>query len=254
MTVVANIDLPIREDSTPWAAGTGSLTPTEKETLAQSGILTQDWSSDPALTPDETAELRSKQPTLTYMLGGSGIAFIKPGSYTAGNNGVLTLGTAFAVVYTWGAYFYVPASGIYSGSAAGWYWGVMSSSSSVTLYNNKYTSGTPAIPGTPTPFVTTGSGAVTSSLLEIPGPRYTLAAGALGINGTLLMQGRVYGTANSNNSGKVEQTIWVNYTALLQTAVPTLGNLCTPGSCIPVLLLRHLCGLLRTLVLMLLVK
>jgi hypothetical protein len=133
------------------------------------------------------------------MLGGSGIAFIKPGSYTAGNNGVLTLGTAFAVVYTWGAYFYVPASGIYSGSAAGWYWGVMSSSSSVTLYNNKYTSGTPAIPGTPTPFVTTGSGAVTSSLLEIPGPRYTLAAGALGINGTLLMQGRVYGTANSNN-------------------------------------------------------
>lgn len=89
-----------------------------------------------------------------------------PSSGSIGNNGALTVTTAFPVTYT-GIYLYFPANAISSGSAAGLYWTVMSSTTAGTIYNNTYTSGDPTAPLTLTSFVTTGPGAYTQTTAEV---------------------------------------------------------------------------------------
>lgn len=105
-----------------------------------------------------------------------------------GNNGALTSFATQPRTYSEGAWVYLPANAIDGSNTAGWYWAVFSSTTAATIYNNRYTGGNPitAIPATPTPFVCTGSGAVTqTTATNIVAASGTLPGGVLGANGSL---------------------------------------------------------------------
>ena len=109
----------------------------------------------------------------------------RPSSGSIADNGALTLTTALQTTYSQGAYMYFPANAIVSGSAAGLYWTVMSSTTLGTIYNNTYTSGTPIEPTTLVPFVTTGPGAFTQTTAEIDLIQTTILGGSIGKNGNI---------------------------------------------------------------------
>lgn len=141
-------------------------------------------------------ELYSNGSRVPYVLCQSGIAFILLSSGTMGNNGALTGITALPIAYT-GAYVYLPANAIFSGSTAGWYWCSFSSTTAGTVYNSTYTTGQPAV-GTPTPFVSTGPGAFTGAAAGIQGPTITLPANAMGANGSIRIRSMLSATNNAN--------------------------------------------------------
>jgi hypothetical protein len=117
-------------------------------------------------------------------LAASAIPFIIAPTGSMANNGAITLGTALPVTYA-SCYLALPAGAISSGSAAGWYYTVMSSATVGQVYNNTYSSGAPTIPGSPTPFATTGPGAYTGITTLTTGPQITVPGGAMGPNGIL---------------------------------------------------------------------
>lgn len=89
-----------------------------------------------------------------------GIPFVVASSGSMADNGAISGLTALPETYSGGCYLYLPANAISAGSAAGWYWAVMSSTTAGTVYNSTYTTGIPAA-GTATAFATTGPGAFT---------------------------------------------------------------------------------------------
>lgn len=139
-------------------------------------------------------------------LGQSHIPFVLVSSGTMGNNGVLSGITALPTTYP-SAYFYFPAGAIASGSAAGFYYGVCSSTTAATIYNNTYTSGTPQIPNTPTPFVTTGPGAYTQTTgSNIAAYTLVIPGNTIGPNGSIWLVG-----SRSNNNSAGFKTLTGNY-------------------------------------------
>jgi hypothetical protein len=132
-------------------------------------------------------------------IGQSHIPFVIPSSGAMGANGALSGVTAVATAYP-NAYVYLPAGAIYSGSAAGWYYAVFSSTTAATVYNNTYTSGTPQIPASPTAFSTTGPGAYTqttgSAASEITAYSLTIPGNTVGPNGAI----RAFILRTNNNS------------------------------------------------------
>lgn len=122
-----------------------------------------------------------------YVLGRSGIPFVIAPTGSMANNGALTLGTALNLTYTGGLYLHLPASAIVAGSAAGWYWTVMSTTTAGTVFNSTYTTGAPSI-GTTTAFATTGPGAFTGEVSEITAQQITVPAKSMGPNGWLRVQ------------------------------------------------------------------
>jgi hypothetical protein len=120
----------------------------------------------------------------------SGIPFGIPPSGSIGNNGALTgLATAFPHVFSRGIYLYFPYGAIYSGSAAGLYWTVMSSTTAGTIYNNVYLASTTTVPSvvaSPTAFSTTGPGAYTQTTgANIALAWFTIQGGLMGPRGVL---------------------------------------------------------------------
>jgi hypothetical protein len=101
-----------------------------------------------------------------------------------GNNGAISALTALPFTYP-NCYLWLPTNAINAGSAAGWYYAQMSSATAGTVFNNTYTTGKPAIPASPTAFVTTGPGAFTGDTGEEFGPTITLPGNALGPNGRI---------------------------------------------------------------------
>ena len=87
-----------------------------------------------------------------------------PSSGSIGNNGALTGLSTFGTEYTSGysAYLYFPLNAIAAGVAAGFYWTVLSSATTGTIYNNTYTTGDCIPPASPVAFSTTGPGAYTA--------------------------------------------------------------------------------------------
>lgn len=133
-----------------------------------------------------------------FVLLSTGIPFVFLSSGTMGNNGALSGITAVANAYA-SAYCYLPANAISTGSAAGWYYAVFSSTTAATIYNNVYTSGTPTIPSSPTAFSTTGPGAYTQvTSTFITGPSVTLTGNTLSKNGSLRYN---LSTTNNNSAG-----------------------------------------------------
>lgn len=135
-------------------------------------------------TGASTAQAATQNLAVPYVFYSSAIPFAVPSSGTMGNNGALSGLTAFALTYSGGVYLYFPANAISAGSAAGWYYTVMSSTTAGTVYNNTYTSGVPTIPGSPTAFVTTGPGAYTQTTgAALTGVSLTVPANSIGPNG-----------------------------------------------------------------------
>jgi hypothetical protein len=143
------------------------------------------------------------------MLGQSRIPFILCSSGTMGNNGALTGLTSLPATYG-SAYIWMPSGAIASGSAAGWYYFVGSSATTGTVYNNSYSSGTPAIPASPTAFSTTGPGAFTQTTGSFVAA-YTLAipGNALGINGAIELVGGL--TLNASTNAKTFEAAYGSY-------------------------------------------
>lgn len=120
-----------------------------------------------------------------YDLIQAGLPMILPSSGSMGNNGAITLTTALDATYA-NCYLYLPANAIEAGSAAGWYFAQMSSTTLGTVYNNTYTSGVPSIPASPAAFATTGPGAYTQSTATfVAALSTTLHGGIIGANGSI---------------------------------------------------------------------
>ncbi len=152
-----------------------------------------------------------------YTVGQSRIPMILPSSGSMANNGALTLTTALDQTYP-NAYFYMPASAIAAGSAAGFYYGVMSSTTAVTLYNNPYVSGTPTIPASPTAFVTTGPGSYTQTTAAfLTCYTITIPGGTLGIYDEVQARGNI-----SYNNTAGAKTLNLDYGSFVYgAAAPT---------------------------------
>lgn len=129
-----------------------------------------------------------------------------PSSGSIGNNGALSGLTAMPVTYSGGIYLYFPANAIVAGSAAGFYWTVMSSTTAGTIYNNTWSSGVPTAPASPTAFATTGPGAYTQSTSEITISSITLPGGMMGANGVLRTI-PTYSMANTANNKTFRQKL-----------------------------------------------
>jgi len=121
---------------------------------------------------------------------------------TMANNGAITLGSALPSGYLNGpCYLYLPSGAIASGSAAGWYYTVMTSTTLGTVYNNTYSTGQPYIPNaaTLTAFSTTGPGAYTGSTGAQAALTFTLPANYMGPNGVLEVSAVIGFHASTNN-------------------------------------------------------
>jgi hypothetical protein len=104
---------------------------------------------------------------------------------TVAANGAFTSGTAFAVTYSAGLWLFFPAGAVFSGSAAGSYWTVMSSTTVGTIFNNLKQAQN-QLPGVLVPVVDagpgafTGAGTVNKTLMS-----FNLLGGKLGAHGQL---------------------------------------------------------------------
>ena len=146
---------------------------------------------------------------LPQTLGQSHIPFVLVSSGTMGNNGALSGLTAVAVAYP-NAYVWMPSGAISAGSAAGWYYAVFSSTTAATVYNNTYTSGTPAIPGSPTAFATTGPGGYTQTTgSNIAAYTLVIPGNTIGVNGTLMRWALI--TQNATAGIKTLTTSYSSY-------------------------------------------
>lgn len=117
----------------------------------------------------------------------TGLAFCIAPTGSMANNGAITLGTALPAIYG-NIYLYLPANAIVAGSAAGWYYAQMTSTTVGQVFNYAYTSGTPTIPGSPIAFATTGPGAYTGVTTAVTGPNVTMPANSMGPNGALTLR------------------------------------------------------------------
>jgi hypothetical protein len=135
----------------------------------------------------------------TVLMQGA-IPFIVSSSGTVGNDCAISGLTAMQQTYT-GGYIWMQTSAIQTGSTAGWYWFIASSTTAGTCYNNVYTSGQPLPVASPTAFSTTGPGVFTqATAAEIVGPTITVPANTMGINGELDFDGAV--TVPNTANGK----------------------------------------------------
>jgi hypothetical protein len=139
---------------------------------------------------------------VSYVLASSGCPVGIAPTGSIGNNGALILGTALQYTYASGLFLYFPAGAIYSGSPAGAYWVVMSSTTAGTVYNNMM-GNIPSVVPSPNPFVTTGPGAYTGvvgSACNVAA--VTLPGGSIGPNGSMRITYRVL----SNNSANYKSS------------------------------------------------
>lgn len=132
---------------------------------------------------------------------------------TMGANGAVTLGTALGGTYSaancGGIWLYYPAGAVASGSAAGFFWTVMTDTTAGTVFNTVYSpvSGTyPTIPAAPTPVVDAGPGAFTGVTASVTAITYTLAGGVLGNSGSL--QHKVQLRNNNSGGSKAVQMLY----------------------------------------------
>jgi hypothetical protein len=102
--------------------------------------------------------------TSPLQLMNMGIPFVVLPDSTYGNNGVVTVGTALPEALPAG-FFYVPADSISASNAAGWYYGIMSTSTALQLYNNPYPNPTTNITGDPDESVPISLGGKSSQVL-----------------------------------------------------------------------------------------
>jgi hypothetical protein len=159
-------------------------------------------------------------PTFSQKIAAGAIPFIIAPTGSMANNGAITLGTALPTTYA-NAWINLPANAIQTGSAAGWYFGQMSSASLGTVFNNTYTTGPTTPPANPTPFVSTGPGAYTGVTAAVTGPQITLPAAAMGPNGIL----RLFTLwATLNNVDAKTLTVTLGGSTILNAGLASLAS------------------------------
>ena len=145
------------------------------------------------------------------------------------NNGVLTGGTALVAGFYGGpTWQYFPASAIVSGSAAGWYYTVMSSTTAGVVYNHVLSSGQPYVPGVLVPFVTTGPGAFTGVTSAVAALTFTLPANTMGPNGQLEINFQL--GSSGGNTNNHTYTIKVGSSTIFSYVDATSANKAFTGS------------------------
>jgi len=136
----------------------------------------------------------------TRLLFSTGVTVGLAPTGSIADNGALTLGTALPLIYSQGLYLYFPADAIVTGSAAGFYWTVMSSTTAGVIYNNTFsTLVEPQAPTSNTAFVTTGPGAYTGVTSEITIYALPIPAGTLGVSGKIKGDILIDCTGSTNN-------------------------------------------------------
>ena len=154
------------------------------------------------------------------------LPMIIPSSGSIGNNGALTLTTALNTTYA-NSYMYFPVNAIFSGSVAGWYYVVMSNTTTGTIYNNIFLPSSNTIPVTqqsPLAFSTTGPGAYTqTTAVAITQMSIPMRGGILGENGSL----EIWIDQGNNNSAGAKRT-QVSYNSSVMHNLDTTTNLGQP--------------------------
>jgi hypothetical protein len=118
----------------------------------------------------------------------------------------LVLGTALNTTYSDGIYLYFPANAIASGSSAGSYWCVMSSTTDGLVYTDALGSGWPTTPSSPTPAAGYGTAtSYTGATTTITLATATLPANALGPYGFI----DAMGFFSCNNNANAKTVIYV---------------------------------------------
>lgn len=157
---------------------------------------------------------------LPQRLGQCGVPLVLCSSGTMGNNGALSGLTALPTTLS-AAYVWLPAGAIQAASPAGWYYTVFSGASAGTVYQQTYSSGTPTVPATPTPWVSTGPGAFTQTTGAVTAWNLSVAGGLLGVNGELRLSAS-WAFASSANT-KTFSAAYGAFTFQTATATTTVG-------------------------------
>jgi len=159
------------------------------------------WSADATalLKPDGTVA------GVPYVLTTPGAPVLITPSGTMAANGAVTFDTAIVLSsggpITDGLWAYFPAGAVYAGSAAGFYWMTMSSTTAGTVYDTMYEPGVTSgeRPSSPTAISAAGPGAYTGETATIVVASATLPGGALGLNGSLRVTQAVAANNSANN-------------------------------------------------------
>lgn len=133
------------------------------------------------------------------LLGQQSIPFIHLSTGSVAANGAISGITALPLAYPH-AYCYFPANALATAIGAGWYYCTFSTTTAGVAFLDTYTSGSPAIPASPTA-VSDGKGAFTGDTSERVAVSFSIAAGALGANGQLC--GRAEFEANNTANSKI---------------------------------------------------
>lgn len=154
-----------------------------------------------------------------------GIPMFMPPNGTVGNNGALSaLATALDQIYS-SIYLYFQAGALYAGSAAGFYYAVMSSTSAALVYNNFYVSGTPQIPANLFPIVATGSGAyVQTTGASVNAHVIPIPPNSMGPNGGVFV-----GTQFRNNNSAGAKVHGATFGGTTILSLSTTVNQSTPA-------------------------
>lgn len=193
------------------------------------GALIQDLGTHNNVAPQTIYQSAADVSLATFLPIGSPVTagqghlpMVLPSSGTIGNNGALSGITAVAAIYP-NAYCSLPAGAIFSGSAAGLYYCVFSSTTAATIYNNPYIAcGTPTIPTATAlaPFVTTGPGAYTQTTgTPLQLYCYTVPANYIGPNGSMFVSAQY--TTNATATVKVAAMKYDNFAFASQNSTST---------------------------------
>lgn len=147
---------------------------------------------------------------------------------TVAANGALTLGFALPTIYSGGIWQYFPAGAVFAGSAAGFYWTVMSSATVGTIYNDTRD---PSIVnlfdaiGNTTAIVAAGPGAYTGTAAQTVVGSIQILANILGLDGAI--EGELTWSFTSSASSKTGTTYFGagstinNFSATTTTGINT---------------------------------
>ena len=135
------------------------------------------------------------------LLANAAVPVVIFSSGSIGTNGALTGVAARYTVDTPGCWAYFAAGQVYSGSVAGYYWCVMSSTTAGTLYDVRLGSSVPYVPINPTAIVAAGPGAFAyAGATEGPAINCgNIPGGILGTNGTIRFSANSGANGNSTS-------------------------------------------------------
>lgn len=157
------------------------------------------------------------------MIGGIPLV-IMPTCSSVSATGTATVGTTLPLTAGQG-FFYLPANFLATVSAAGWYYGTISTGTSVVLFNNTYSGiGQPAVPAATTAFAGLSGGTPTGST-GAQTVTCVIPAGAMSTNGSF--EFKYIASYNSSGSNKTVSSAFGALNLFTSTATTTTSQAVT---------------------------